>query len=304
MEETHMQTAQMGSITERPPSRANNVHVIPSGAACGAEVAGLDLSNFGDAEFQVLLGALTDHLVVRVRGQSLDHAGLIALGKRFGELEPPGTSITGKPFIDGYPEILVISNIVENGKPQGNLGAGEAAWHTDMSYRDRPISYAILNAVELPPSGGNTYFANQYLAYDTLNPELKTKLEGRLLIHDETYNSAGQIRKGFKEVTDPREAPGARHPIFRAHPITGRKALYLGRRLNAYILGLSLDESERVLDALWKHASKPEFIWGHEWKSGDVLIWDNRCLVHRRDSFDPTTRRKLTRVQIKGDKPN
>ena len=288
----------------RQPMQSQRVEVIPSGAACGAEVRGLDLNTLDGRGFDVLQQALYDHLVVRVRGQSLGHAGLVALGKRFGELEPPGMSIIGKPFIDDYPDLLVISNIVENGQPQGNLGAGEASWHTDMSYRETPISFAILNAVELPPSGGNTYFANQYLAYDTLADALKARLAGRVVIHDETYNSAGQIRKGFKEVTDPREAPGARHPIFRTHPVTGKKALYLGRRLNAYIVGLPLDESERVLDELWAHASRPEFSWGHEWQLGDVLMWDNRCLVHRRDAFDPSTRRKLTRVQVKGDRPH
>jgi taurine dioxygenase len=277
--------------------------VVPSGAACGAEVRGVDLAHMDEAGFKTVLDALRDHLVVRIRGQKLQHANLVALGKRFGELEPPGMSIIGKPYIDDYPDILVISNIVENGQPQGNLGAGEASWHTDMSYRDRPISFAILNAVELPPSGGNTYFANQYLAYDTLPAALRSKLEGRMLIHDETYNSAGQMRKGFKEVSDPREAPGARHPVFRTHPVTGKKALYLGRRLNANIIGLPLEESERLLDELWAHASRPEFTWGHEWQMGDVLIWDNRALIHRRDAFDPSTRRKLTRVQIKGEKP-
>ena len=279
------------------------VEVIPSGAACGAEVRGVDLNHLDDTSFGVLQQALYDHLVIRVRGQRLGHAELVALGKRFGELEPPGMSIIGKPYIDDYPDILVISNIVENGMPQGNLGAGEAAWHTDMSYREKPISFAILNAVELPPTGGNTYFANQYLAYATLPEETKKKLEGRMLIHDETYNSAGQMRKGFKEVTDPRQAPGARHPVFRTHPVTGKKALYLGRRLNSCIIGLPLEESEALLDALWAHASKPEFAWGHEWQLGDVLMWDNRCLIHRRDAFDPATRRKLTRVQVKGDRP-
>jgi taurine dioxygenase len=279
------------------------IEVVPSGKACGADVRGVDLNDFDERAFQVLLRALHDHLVIRVRGQTLGHAELVALGRRFGELEPPGMSIIGKPYIDDYPDILVISNIVENGQPQGNLGAGEAIWHTDMSYREVPISYAVLNAVELPPSGGNTYFANQYLAYDTLPEEMKRRLEGRLLIHDETYNSAGQMRKGFKEVTDPRQAPGARHPVFRTHPATGRKALYLGRRRNAYLIGLPLEESERLLDALWAHASRPEFVWCHEWRMGDVLIWDNRCLIHRRDAFDPSTRRKLTRVQIKGERP-
>jgi taurine dioxygenase len=137
----------------------------------------------------------------------------------------------------------------------------------------------------------------------TLADERKRRLEGRLVIHDETYNSAGQMRKGFKEVTDPRQAPGAHHPVFRSHPVTGKKGLYLGRRRNAYILGLPLEESERLLDELWAHASRPEFVWGHEWRVGDTLIWDNRCLIHRRDSFDPEARRMMHRVQIRGERP-
>ena len=296
MESAHASTA-------RAPGAGSRVEVVPSGGACGAEIRGIDLRQIDDVSFGMIRKALLDHLVVRIRGQGLSHPELVAFGKRFGELEPPGMSIIGKPYIDDYPDILVISNIVENGQPQGNLGSGEASWHTDMSYRDVPVSFAILNAVELPPAGGNTYFANQYLAYETLPAPLKAKLEGRMLIHDETYNSAGQMRKGFKAVTDPREAPGARHPVFRTHPVTGRKALYLGRRLNGCIIGLPLEESERLLDELWAHASRPEFEWGHEWRMGDVLIWDNRCLIHRRDAFDPATRRKLTRVQIRGERP-
>ena len=245
--------------------------------------------------------AIREHLVVVVRGQPISDPQLIALGKSFGELEPPGMSPIGKPFIDEFPDILVISNVMEQGMPMGNLGAGEAIWHTDMSYRPRPCTIAILHALEVPPAGGNTYFANQDLAYDSLSDELKKKLEGLEVIHDETYNSAGQMRKGFKEVTDPREAPGARHKIFRTHPQTGRKALYLGRRRNAYILGLPLEESERLLDELWAHASRPEFVWHNEWQVGDTLIWDNRALIHRRDAFDNNQRRMMHRVQIRGE---
>jgi taurine dioxygenase len=277
--------------------------VIASGQGCGAEVRGIDLNNLGSGAFAMLRQALLDHLVVVVRGQPLTDPQLIALGKRLGELEPPGMSIIGKPYIDEYPDILVISNIVESGQPQGNLGAGEALWHTDMSYRPQPVSYAILHALEIPPAGGNTYFANQYLAYETLPEELKRKLEGRSIIHDETYNSAGQLRKGFKEVTDPRQAPGAQHPVLRTHPLTGRKALYLGRRKNAYIIGLEPGESERLLDELWRHAAQPQFVWGQEWRVGDTLIWDNRCLIHRRDPFDPNARRMMHRVQIRGERP-
>ena len=295
-----MQTAQTSTVK---PNQASHSEVIPSGKASGAEIRGIDLNNLDAQSFSVIQKAIDDHLVLLFRGQRLDNEHLIKLGKHFGEFEPPGMSIIGKPYIDAYPDILVISNIVENGQPQGNLGAGEASWHTDMSYRDTPISYAILNAVELPPSGGDTYFSNQYLAYETLPGNLKQELAGKFINHDETYNSAGQIRKGFKVVTDVREAPGARHPIFRVHPRTGKKALYLGRRFNAYVIGLPVEESERLLNQLWAHASQPQFVWSQEWQMGDVLVWDNRCLVHRRDAFDPTTRRKLHRVQIRGEKP-
>ena len=291
-----MATAQASATRAR-------AEIIPSGAACGAEMRGVDLRQLDDASFAAIQDALRDHLVVVVRRQPLTDPQLIAFGKKLGELEPPGMSIIGKPYIDEYPDILVISNIVEDGMPKGNLGAGEAIWHTDMSYRDVPVSFAVLHALEIPESGGNTYFANQYLAYDTLSPALRKKLEGRLVVHDETYNSAGQLRKGFKEVTDPREAPGARHPLFRTHPVTGKKALYLGRRSNAYIVGLPLEESERLLDELWAHASQPQFVWCQVWQLGDTLIWDNRCLIHRRDPFDPDARRMMHRVQIKGQRP-
>jgi len=275
--------------------------IVPSGKACGAEVSGVDLAQLGTVTIDALHKALLDHLVVVVRNQPITDPQLLALGRAFGELEPPGMSIIGKPYIDEYPDILVISNLMADGKPLGNLGAGEAIWHTDMSYRPNPCTFAILHALELPKAGGNTYFANQYLAYDTLSEHLKRTLDGRLLVHDESYNSGGQLRKGFSEVTDPRQAPGARHPIFRTHPISGRKALYLGRRRNAYIVGFSLEESERLLDELWAHASRPEFVWYNEWTLGDTLIWDNRCLIHRRDAFDASERRMMHRVQIKGE---
>ncbi len=277
--------------------------IIPSGQGCGAEVSGVDLVALDAVTVATLQQALLEHLVVVVRGQAITDPQLIALGKSFGELEPPGMSVIGKPYIDDYPDIVVISNLMADGQPLGNLGAGEAIWHTDMSYRARPCTIAALHALEVPPAGGNTYFANQYLAYDTLPAALKARLEGKMIIHDETYNSAGQLRKGFAEVTDPREAPGAQHRVFRTHPLSGRKALYLGRRRNAYIIGLPLEESEQLLDQLWAHASQPEFVWHNEWQVGDTLIWDNRCVIHRRDAFDASERRMMHRVQIRGEAP-
>ncbi len=281
-----------------------SVEVVPTGKALGAEIVGVDLRKLSADAFARIANAYADHLVVLIRGQDLSDPDLIAFGKRFGELEPPGMSIIGKPYLDDYPDVLVISNLKsEDGMPLGNLGDGEAIWHTDMSYRETPVSAAILHAWEVPPSGGDTSFANQYLAYETLPGDLHDKIEGRIMVHDETYNSAGQLRKGFGEVTDPRDAPGARHPIVRTHPVTGRKCLYLGRRRNGCILGLDLDDSEETLDRLWAHASQPSLTWTHRWQKGDVLIWDNRCVLHRRDSFDPASRRMMHRVQIKGERP-
>ena len=281
-----------------------SVEIVPTGKALGAEIKGVDLRKLPAGAFGRIAQAYADHLVVLIRGQNLSDPDLIAFGKRFGALEPPGMSIIGKPYLEDYPDVLVISNLkTEEGTPLGNLGDGEAIWHTDMSYRDTPVSAAILHAWEVPPSGGDTSFANQYLAYDTLPQDLRDKVEGRIMVHDETYNSAGQLRKGFKEVTDPREAPGARHPIVRTHPVTGRKCLYLGRRRNGCILGLDLADSEETLDRLWAHATQPSFAWTHQWRKGDVLIWDNRCVLHRRDSFDPTSRRMMHRVQVVGERP-
>jgi taurine dioxygenase len=193
----------------------------------------------------------------------------------------------------------VISNIKVDGQPIGGLGDGEAIWHADMTYVERPPMASILYALEVPPSGGDTYWANMVLAYETLATELKERIADRRAVHDATYNSAGLMRKGYAEVSDPRKAPGARHPLVRIHPETGRKGLFLGRRRNSYIEGLEIAESERLLDALWAHATQPRFTFRQQWRTGDVVVWDNRCTLHRRDAFDPSARRLLHRTQIK-----
>lgn len=282
----------------------NRIEIVTSGAEIGADVVGVDLMNFDDEAFEVIRLAALEHMVLRFRGQSLIDPGLIAFGQRFGDLLLPGMSIMGKHYIDEHPEILCVSNIRDGeGNPMGNLGAGEAIWHTDQSYEPVPPTYSILNAVELPPEGGNTYFCNQYVAYDTLPDELKNAIHGKIIVHDESVNSAGQTRKGFDDVVDPRDAPGARHPAIRTHPETGRKALYLGRRRNSAILGIELDESESLLDLLWAHATQEKFSWGHEWRMGDVLMWDNRCSLHRRAPFDNNYRRMMHRIQVQGSVP-
>lgn len=277
-----------------------SIEVQKLGGALGAEIGGVDLSRTIAAEsFAQIHAAWLDHLVLRFRGQRLSDPQLLAFSRLFGELDPPGPNPYGKPFLPEHPEMNVISNIRMAGAPIGGLGDGEAIWHSDMTYVDTPPMGAILHALEVPPSGGDTYWANMYLAYETLPSGLKNKIEGRKAVHDATYNSAGMMRKGYKEVTDPREAPGARHPLVRTHTETGRKCLFLGRRRNSYIIGMELDESDALLDELWAHATRAELTFRQQWRVGDVLIWDNRCTLHRRDSFDPTARRLMHRTQIK-----
>ena len=270
------------------------------GDAIGAEVAGVDLSRpVEEQTFKEIREAWLEHLVLRFRNQKLTDPQVLAFSRNFGELDPPGPNPLGRPFLADHPEMNVISNIKEGGVPIGGLGDGEAIWHADMTYVERPPMAAILYAIEIPPEGGDTYWANMVLAYESLPLHLKKQVEGRKAVHDATYNSAGTKRKGYGDVTDPRSAPGARHDLVRTHPETGRKCLFLGRRRNSYVLGLELGESEALLDVLWEHATQPQFTFRQEWRVGDVIVWDNRCTLHRRDAFDPRARRLLHRTQVR-----
>jgi taurine dioxygenase len=305
-----MEEGSMAAVAGR-----QNLVVKPTGAALGADIEGVDLAQELPAEtVGTIKRAWSDHLVLRFRGQQLDDDQLMRFSAYFGELDwapiiaasrvrVPGEDRYVASAEEGRRYISVISNIIENGKAIGALGAYESIWHTDMSYNPEPPSASALYALEVPPSGGDTGFANMYLAFESLPEGLRRQIEGRLCRHDSTYNSAGELRRGFSEVTDPRQAPGADHPITRTHPMTGRKALFLGRRRNAYIQGLELEDSERLLDQLWAYATRPELTWYQQWRVGDLVLWDNRCVMHRRDKFDPNSRRLMHRSQIKGDRP-
>src|SRR5437773_736397 len=210
-------------------------------SALGAEIAGIDASKtLSQTEIGAIGDVWRERLVVVLRGQNLSDPQLIAFSKNFGELDPPGPNPYGEPFNSAHPELNVISNVVENGRPIGNLGDGEAVWHADMTYVEVPPKAAILYALEVPPpeKGGNTYFANMFAAYEALPAELKEAAKDQIAVHDASTNSAGMLRKGYKAVTDVRETVGAHHPLIRTEPTTGRKALFLGRRPNAYVLGL------------------------------------------------------------------
>ena len=282
----------------------STVSVIPSGKALGADVRGVDLSaKLDDATFETILDEWSQHLVLRFRGQRLSDPQLEQFSARFGVLDRAPTYTAGTEVTVKSDFVTVISNVMLNGKPIGDLGNSEALWHTDMSYNESPPMASALYALEIPSAGGETGFCNMYLAYESLPAALKKRVENLQCKHDASRNSTGGLRGGMPANTTPRNAPGAVHPIVRTHPVTGGNALFLGRRLYAYIPGLELEESEALLDQLWAYATKPEFTWYQEWKVGDLILWDNRCVMHRRNSFDAAERRIMHRTQLAGDKP-
>ncbi len=277
------------------------MEIIPTGKPLGAEIRGVDLRTIGAEEFAAIYRAWLDHLIILIRGQQLSDQDLIAFSRRFGGLDWAPVQETGRRSVEGHPEIYVVSNVMENGVPIGSLGAGEATWHTDMSYLEDPPKASVLYALEVPPAGGNTYFCSMYRAYEALPDQLQRRVRGLMLKHDGTYNSGGYVRQGTAAVDNPLVSLGVYHPLVCAHPETGRRLLYLGRRRNAYVGGLPLAESEALLDELWSYASQEEFAWHNEWRVGDLVFWDNRCTMHRRDPFDASSRRIMHRTQIKGE---
>jgi taurine dioxygenase len=280
---------------------SSEIAVVRTGAGVGAEIHGLDLKTLTPRSFPTVHRAWIDHQVLLFRRQTLSDEELIALSRHFGELDVAPNQETGQRFVEGYPELYVVSNVVENGRPIGSLGSGEAVWHTDMSYQPNPPKASVLYAIEVPTTGGDTGFVNMYSAYEALPDAFKARIEGLRVKHDGTYNSGGYVRHGVTPTDNPIAAPGALHPLVCTHPESGRRALYLGRRRNAYIAGLPLAESESLLDEIWNFATRTEFTWHHHWQVGDLVLWDNRCVMHRRDAFDAAERRVMHRTQIKAE---
>lgn len=283
---------------------SHDISIVPSGSALAADVVGVDMRKpLGDGDIALIERAWADHLVLRFRGNvGLTPDELIAFSRHFGNLDKRPIRGTVNGGTNDLPlEVNVISNIIVNGAPVGGLGSGEAVWHSDMTYVERPPKGSCLFSVEIPPVGGTTSFSNTYLAYETLPSELKRRIEDLKCVHDASRNSTGELRQGFEEVSDPRKTVGAVHPVVREHPVTRRKCLFLGRRQNAYLVGLSLEESEELLDELWSHAVSTDKTWTQVWQVGDAVLWDNRCTMHRRDAFDPNSRRLMYRTQIAGE---
>ena len=270
----------------------------------GAHVTNVNVSApLSEAAFAAIHAAWLAHGVLIFRDQHLDDDALVAFSSRFGTLEasPASDSVAagGSPVL----EIWIISNVIEDGKPIGSLGSGEAEWHTDMSYVAKPPKASVLYALSVPDRGGDTWFADMNAAYDTLPDDLRAAIAGRRANHAESFTSVGELRKGAALPSGVLSAPGTAHPIVRTHSETHRRALYLGRRRWAYIEGLEVAESEALLDRLWAHCADAQFAIKHRWRPGDLVVWDNRRVIHRRDAFDSSARRIMHRTQIMGDRP-
>jgi taurine dioxygenase len=288
------------TIADGTESRPHHLIVVPTGAALGAEIRGVDLRALDESSFDLLRRAWLEYQVLLVRNQHLSDEELITFSRRFGDLDFAPIQETGRRFVDGHPEIYVVSNVIEDGVPIGSLGSGEAVWHTDMSYLENPPKASVLYALEAPATGGETGFCTMYGAWDALPLPLKKRIDGLRVKHDGTYNSGGYVREGITPSDDPHSAPGTWHPLVCTHPETGRRGLYLGRRRNACVDGLPRHESDELLDTIWQTATADRLTWYHRWRPGDLVMWDNRCTMHRRNAFDATARRVMHRTQIKG----
>ena len=266
-----------------------------------ADIVDVDVQALNEGKFETLYGAWLRYPILRLRGQSLTDDVLKDFSSRFGPLEyaPMGRISAEELAKHPNPYVATISNIVVDGKPIGGLGAAEAAWHTDMSYIERPPTASLLYGVEVPERGGDTHFCNMVAALEAMPAGLAERLQTLSVKHDAAHDSVGKLRRGHRDAVDPRQAPGAIHPMVRTHPENGTEALFLGRRQDAYVVGLELADSEALLDEVWSYVALEDAVWTQQWHRGDLVIWDNRSVMHRRAAFDPNARRLMRRTQVR-----
>ena len=274
--------------------------VIPLTPNFVAEIQEIQLDRITDSEFERLYAAWLQYGVLRIRNQDLDDEQLQAFSQRFGPLEeaPFGRMPEAEKAKIKNRFVTTLSNIKVDGKPIGGLGNDEATWHSDMTYSETPPPASLLLGIEIPDQGGDTHFADQRAALAALPAALRQRIESLSVKHNAAHTSVGKLRPGFEAFDDPRDAPGAIHPMIKTHNETGKPALYLGRREWAYIPGMTVEESDDLLDALWTYVAIKEITWTQQWQPFDLIIWDNSCVMHRRDGFDQNSRRYMRRCQV------
>ena len=277
---------------------ATELEILPLGGL-GAEVRNVNLAQATPSQIEAIRLAWYRHDMLLFRNQDLTDDALLSFSRHFGALDSPPNQGAGRKSPTGYPEIYVVSNVLDAlGEPIGALGHGEAVWHTDMSYAAAPPDASMLYSLEIPAEGGDTSFASMKAALARMPRALVERVRYMDIKHDGTYDSGGSVRKGIVPCNNPRLSTGTPHPIIIEHPVSGDHALYLGRRRNAYVMGMEIAESERLLNELWSYVES--VVYTHRWARGDLVFWDNRTTMHRRDEFDSGARRVMHRTQIKG----
>jgi alpha-ketoglutarate-dependent taurine dioxygenase len=282
-----------------PADEYSRISVTPIAGALGAEISGVDISrSIDDATFAEIRRAWTQNLVIFFRGQSLDDDALVAFGRRFAPLFRHPNLLTEGP----YPDIVRIHR-----KPGDKQIVGED-WHTDTTCMAEPPCGAVLYGVHVPPYGGDTLFANQYLAYETLSDGMKALLSRLTAVHSDITVAGPQAARNkyrtnkVREDSDWRETV-SEHPVVRTHPETGRKGLFVNRSYTQRFSGMTAEESAPLLEFLWQHATRPEFTCRFRWETGSVAVWDNRCTMHIAVNDVWKFQRLMHRVQMCGERP-
>lgn len=278
--------------------------IRPLDAALGAEVIGLDLHQpLADEDFRRIHRAHLDHHVVVFRDQRITPAQQIAFSRRFGPLQ---IHVLHQFQLANHPETLIVSNVLQDGKPIG-LGDAGHFWHSDLSYKEKPSLGSLLHAIELPSEGGDTLFANMHAAYDGLSDALKARIEGLRAEHTYLARYAElQKRSPWRPNLTPEQIAQVKpvvHPVVRTHPETGRKALFVSEHFTTRIVGLSDAESRALLDELFAHSVQPAYVYRHQWREHDLVFWDNRSLLHLAAGTPDHLRRVMYRTTIEGDTP-
>ena len=291
-------------MSSKPAPTRQHFEVRPFDASVGAEIIGLDISKPISAEdFQRIHQAHLDHHVLVFRNQQITPQEHIDFSRRFGPLE---IHVLHQFHLKNHPEILIVSNIKENGEPIG-LGDAGVYWHSDISYKPQPSLGSLLHAQELPSEGGDTLFADQHLAWEALSPQLQQRIlplkaEHSYLAKYEELRAKNPWRPKLSQPQIDQVAPAVQ-PVVRTHPETGRKALFVSEHFTTRIVGLPQEDSDALLAELFAHSVKPEFVYRHQWAPHDLVFWDNRSLMHLAAGTPDHLRRRLNRTTIVGDTP-
>lgn len=285
-------------------SASQSFEVRPLSGNVGAEIVGLDLSrSLNDSDFARVHKAHLDHHLVVFRDQRITPQQQIDFSRRFGVLQ---IHVLKQFLLANHPEILIVSNIVEDGQPIG-LGDAGKFWHSDLSYKELPSLGSMLYTQELPSEGGDTLFADMHKAWETLPEHLRKAVEGRKAVHSYTARYRdGHNAENWRPTLTPEQLAQVvevAHPVVRTHPENGRKALFVSENFTTHIVGVPEDESRQILAEVYAHSTRPENVYRHQWQDNDMVFWDNRSLIHLATGCPAHLRRRLHRTTIQGTAP-